>query len=150
MRHGDAWSDAHILNLSSGGLAMHSANPPSTGAYIEVRRGSHVIVGRVIWARSDRFGVRAQDRLSIGSLVANDPDGEPTRGHCAATAERRTRPRSDELKWRYVRSRDKGRSLQFVCIAALGFVLAACAYDAVVGALSRPLSIVSRELADAR
>jgi hypothetical protein len=66
------------------------------------------------------------------------------------TVERRTRPRSDALEWRYMQSRDKGRALQFACIAGFGFILAACAYDAVVRTLSRPLSIVSSQLANAR
>lgn len=150
MRDGNAWSDANILNISSRGLMLHAATPPSRGTYVEVRRGAHVIVGRVIWTKADRFGVRAQDRLAIDSLVANDsPNRQPANDHGGAAAERRARPRLERLEWRHAQSREKGRALQFACIAGFGFILAACAYEAVTETLSRPLSDVSIQLGNA-
>lgn len=148
MRDGNGWSDANILNLSSRGLALHSARAPSRGTYVEVRRGSHVIVGRVIWVKAGRFGLCAQDRLEIDSLIANDsPAKNCAGGTGGATVERRRHPRSEGLEWRYAQSRDKGRALEFASIAGLAFLLAACAYDAVIRTLSRPLSIISTQLA---
>lgn len=151
VRHGDAWSDTNILNISSRGLLLHAARPPSRGTYVEVRRGAQVIVGRVIWAQADRFGVRAQDALAIDSLIANgSPKGQAANQSGGMTVERRARPRSEAVEWRYVQSGNKGRALQFLFIAGLGFILAACAYDAVMETLSQPLSIVSTQLAGAR
>lgn len=150
MRHGDAWSDASILNLSSRGLLLHTPSPPDRGTYVEVRRGAHVIVGRVVWAQADRFGVRAQDRLAIDSLVANaSPDGIAERGRGEGAVERRAAPRSEPLEWRHSQSREKGRALQFALTAGFGFVMAACAYDAVSDSLSKPLSRVASQLGDA-
>ena len=150
MRHGDAWSDTNILNLSSRGLLLHAAKPPSRGMYVEVRRGDHVIVGRVIWTQADRFGVRAQDGLAIDSLITNASAKRQAASDLGeAAAERRAQPRSEALEWRYLRSSEKGRALQFLFVAGLGFLLAACAYDAVRETLSRSLSIVSTRLVDA-
>lgn len=148
MRDGDGWCDANILNLSSRGLALHSVRLPSRGTYVEVRRGSHVIVGRVIWARAGRFGLCVQDRLEVDSLVANiSPANDCARRTGGMTVERRARPRSEGLKWRYVQSRDKARGLQFAFIAGLAFLLAGGAYELVIRTLARPLSIVSTQLA---
>lgn len=150
MRHGNAWCDANILNISSRGLLLHAATPPSRVNYVEVRRGTHVIVGRVIWAQADRFGVRAQDRLAIDSLVANaSPDSQSGDEIGRAPVERRARPRAERLEWRHAQSREKGRALQFACIAGFGFILAACVYEAVAETLSRPLSDVSVQLGKA-
>lgn len=147
LRLGDAWSDANILNMSSRGLLLHAAKPPSRGTYIEVRRGAHVIVGRVMWANADRFGVLTQDRLAIDSLIANTSTNRPPANATGgAIIERRAQPRSERLEWRYAESRDKGRALQFACIAGLAFILAACAYETVRETLSQPLSIVSAQL----
>lgn len=151
VRLGDAWSDGSILNISSRGLLLYAAKSPSRGTYIEIRRGAHVIVGRVIWTKADRFGVFAQDRLAIDSLIANaSTNGPPAGGTGGAPVERRSQPRSERLEWRYVESRDKGRGLQFAFIAGLGFLLAACAYDTVMETLSQPLSTVSRQLTQSR
>ena len=150
LRHGDAWSDANILNLSSRGLLLRASSPPARGAYVEVRRGAHVIVGRVIWATSDRFGVRAQDRLAIDALVANaSPARQAANDAGTAPAERRSRPRPERLEWRHARSRERGRVFQFACIGGFGLALAACAYGAVSDTLGRPMNQVSSRLGEA-
>jgi hypothetical protein len=150
MRHGERWSDANILNISSRGLLLHASRPPSRGTYVEVRRGAHVIVGRVIWAQAGRFGVRAQDAMAIDSLIANVPlKGQAANDRRGADVERRSRPRTEALEWRYARSSNNGRALQFLSIGGLAFILAACAYGAVLDTLSHPLSIVSAELTGA-
>ena len=143
MRHGNAWSDASILNISSRGLLLHSAAPPARGSYVEVRRGAHVIVGRVVWANANRFGVRAQDRLVIDSLVANaSPGGNPANDADDTPSER--------LEWRHAQSRETARALQFACIAGFGLALAACAYEAVSETLARPMAEVSLQLGEPR
>ena len=151
MRHGNAWSDASILNISSRGLLLHSAAPPARGSYVEVRRGAHVIVGRVVWANANRFGVRAQDRLVIDSLVANaSPGGNPANDADDTPSERRARPRPERLEWRHAQSRETARALQFACIAGFGLALAACSYEAVSETLARPMAEVSLQLGEPR
>ena len=147
MRHGNQWCDANILNISSRGLLLHAATPPSRGTYVEVRRGTHIIVGRVVWANDNRFGVRAQDRLAIDSVITDiSPDRRSANDVGDGPAERRAQPRPERLEWRHAQSREKGRVLQFACISGLSLVLAACAYEAVTDTLSRPLSQVSTQL----
>jgi hypothetical protein len=59
MRHGNAWSDVCLVNLSSRGAGLQCATPPGPGSYVEIKRGSNVvIVGRVAWSHGHRFGIR--------------------------------------------------------------------------------------------
>ncbi len=69
MRVGSAWTDVVIHNVSSRGLMGGSDTPPAPGSYIEVRRGTIVIVGRVMWGKGRFFGVRTQDRISVKALI---------------------------------------------------------------------------------
>ena len=151
MRDGATWSDANILNLSSRGLLLHAARPPSRGTYIEVRRGGYVIIGRVIWAEENRFGVRAQDGLEIDSLISSGfPLRQPANDPSGGTQERRTRPRSESLEWRYVRNRDNGRAFQAIFVTVLGIALSALLYDVATATFARPLSLVSLQLRSVR
>jgi hypothetical protein len=151
MRDGATWSDANILNLSSRGLLLHAARPPARGTYIEVRRGGYVIIGRVIWAEANRFGVRAQDGLEIDSLISSGfPLRQPANDVTDGIQERRMSPRSEGLEWRYVRNRDNGRALQAIFVAVLGIMLSALLYDVAATTFSRPLSLVSLQLRSVR
>jgi len=69
MRVGSAWTDVVIHNVSSRGLMGGSDMPPAPGSYIEIRRGTIVIVGRVMWGKGRFFGVRTQDRISVKALI---------------------------------------------------------------------------------
>ena len=71
MLAGAAWSDVCIVNLSSRGAGLQCACPPVRGTYVEIRRGSHVLVGQVMWSAGHRFGVRTQDRLAVNAIIAN-------------------------------------------------------------------------------
>lgn len=73
MRVGAAWRNASLLDLSSRGLMIQASEPPPDGAYLELRRGRHIIVARVIWSRDRRCGLRAQDELPIDAIIA-EPD----------------------------------------------------------------------------
>ena len=147
MHDGNAWCDASILNISSRGLLLRTTNPPLGGAYVDVRRGNHVIVGRVIWANAHQFGVRTQDKLAIDSLVGNNsPNSLSVNDREEPPVERWARSRPERLEWRHAQSRERGRALQFACIAGFGFILATCAYEAVRETLSRPLTEVSMHL----
>lgn len=146
MRAGERWSDANILNVSSRGLLLHSGSPPSRGTYIEVRRGSYVIVARVVWTDANRFGVRAQDKLSFDSLVAERPAVMQPANDAGASNERRASPRSDGLEWRHTQFRDRSRVLQFAWLLGIGFVLSTFVYKAVEDTLSQPMAILSDHL----
>lgn len=70
VRMGDDWRDVTILNVSRRGLMLRAEQTLPRGSYIEVRRASTVIVGRVVWHRDAQCGVRAQDVIDLPGLMA--------------------------------------------------------------------------------
>ena len=149
MRTGSTWSDVCLLDMSSRGALAKTAVPPREGTYVEVRRGSHVIVARVVWTEKHRFGMCTQDPIVIDALIL-DPDGSKSR-------EQRDRagiqPQSTEMNRRldpidrHGKSRLLARSMEFVCIAGAGAMLASSGFSLVRAALAKPLSQVTAVLA---
>ena len=146
MRVGSAWRDACILDLSSRGLMIQSSEPPPGGSYLELRRGRHVIIARVMWSRDRRSGLLAQDVLPTDAIIA-EPDhstaklvvgGEERR---SAPATRASRATSHE------HSRWQSRAMEFASIAAVAMTLVTLACGAVANALDRPMATVEFALA---
>lgn len=150
MRQGASWHDVTILNVSLRGLLLQTGSPPGRGNYVEVRRGHHVIVARVIWVKDQRFGVRTQDRVSIEELI-REPDRSAAEfrkvQEVARPVDRRTTHRNrhcpDE---RHERGRHVSRVAQFVCLTTFGALMATAASAAIGKALAHPLSILSDAL----
>ena len=69
VREGVNWLDVTILNVSRHGMMVRVRQALRRGSYVEVRRASIVIVGRVVWSCNDRCGIRAQDRIDLGDLL---------------------------------------------------------------------------------
>ena len=137
MRNGNAWSDVCLVNLSSRGAGLQCSTPPGIGSYVEIRRGSNVvIVGRVAWSHGHRFGIRTQDLIWVPAVL-NDVAVEQVP---ASNAEQRATPRSTIA---HERSRLLARRMQS------GFVLTgATCFALVVGsmvqdAVSRPMAAIS-------
>lgn len=136
VRCGASWSDACILNLSSRGMLMQAERAPTRGSYLEIRRGSQVVVARVVWSNAYRFGVRTQDIVSADQLI-RDPAPTTKTG---ASPERRREPRP--LATRHDASRRRSRAIEFCTFAVLGVVGASMATAAVGELLSEPLEAV--------
>lgn len=146
MRHDGAWVDVSIRNISTRGMLIHSRHPVKRGAYVEIRRDKHVMIGRAVWASGGFFGERAQDRMDVDAIVARPdapiarrPDGLPERRHT---------PR--DAWWMAERSHALGRTMQF---AAMSVALVCTALFAAVGVhrmLERPVATVSVALAGHR
>jgi len=145
MRSGVAWHDVAILNLSKGGLGIQAADPPLRGAYVEICRGRHVIVARVVWARGHRAGLKSQDPIWTQSLLA-----EPSNDRVAPASpqirpvERRQKPRS--IQQRLDRSRLAGRAMEFAVLGIGGVAMAMLAFGMVGQALAQPLSKIGTAL----
>jgi len=145
MRSGLSWHDVCILNLSRRGLGIQAAEPPKRGTYVEICRGSQVIVARVMWAKGHRAGLHSQDSIAVQALVredpANDRGGAPP---AYPNEERRRTPRSTQQ--RHESSRLVARTMEFACVglAALAFGLVALA--SVEQALARPIAQVRAAL----
>jgi hypothetical protein len=141
MRGPDGWHDACILNISTRGLMVQAAQPAKRGAYIEIRRGAHVIVGRVAWSSRHRLGLRAQDRLPVEALIS-DPDATVAtpagqRPGVDRRAANRSAARANEG------SRQRAGAFEFASIILAGAFAASMAYSAVGEALARPMATIS-------
>ncbi|TKD51594.1 PilZ domain-containing protein [Sphingomonas baiyangensis] len=63
------WCDATIRNLSSGGMMLEMAGgAPRRGSYVELRRTTSVLVGRVAWSAANRCGISTRERIDIAAL----------------------------------------------------------------------------------
>jgi hypothetical protein len=148
MHTGAAWADVYLLNLSSRGALAQAANPPPKGSYIEVRRGSYVIVARVVWRDKHRFGVSTQDRIPIDQIIsAPDASKNLVRGQNPHQVERRATIRKPSSAQRHERSRTIAKRLEFCFLALAGLSMAAAAFSLAQDALATPLIRVTATLA---
>jgi hypothetical protein len=145
MRAAAGWADACILNLSKSGMLVRAQQAPSRGSYLEIRRGSHVIVARVVWASEDKFGVVAQEPIPADELV-RDPDGATAKPANGNFVERRTSARPPER--RHEQSRFRGRILEFATFATFGALMATFLFGEVGEVLARPMTAVRTALSD--
>ena len=138
MRHGSSWSDACILNVSSRGLMIHTGRPISHGSRVEIRRGEHVIVARVVWRDGGRAGLRAEDRVPIQDIITLGKS--PSLQLATEQGERRRHPRPVE------RNRLRGRALEFAGVVLMAIALTGAGLSIVDEAFARPLAAVSEAL----
>jgi hypothetical protein len=148
LRCGVHWLDARIVNLSSRGLGLTAASPPVAGSYVEIRRGAHLIIARVMWVSGLRFGVKTQDRVPVDALVSHrdSPPVPPAQDGSSPAIERRRVARSPAD--RQERSRAVGRAIEFACIAAFGASVALVGFGAARQALQQPLDAVHEALSN--
>jgi hypothetical protein len=69
MRSEGYWIDVHVLNISTRGLLVQTKTLPEKGSYVEICRGSQIVIGRVAWCNGRKFGVRTQDRIDVSAFV---------------------------------------------------------------------------------
>lgn len=138
LRHGAAWTDACILNISARGLMIHTGRPITKGTQVEVRRGDHVIIARIIGRDGGRAGLRAEDRVPVEEIMTFGQS--PTLQLTAGPVERREHPRAQE------RSRLRGRAMEFGAVIAISASLAVGSLSMVQAAFARPLEMISAAL----
>lgn len=136
LRDGVSWSDACILNVSSRGMLIHTGRPVRRGCEVELRRGEHMILARVVWRDGARVGLRSEERLPIEEIVllGHAPALGPT------TGERRRRPRPEDS------SRLRGRAIEFAGLLMIIASLAVAGVSMVGAAFARPLTMVAAAL----
>ena len=148
IRIDNAWADMCLLDVSSRGLMIQGRIAPPRGAYVEVRRGRHVIVARVIWSKKHRFGVRTQDLVAAG-VIAGERDTDPAGDAGQPTsqpAERRVHAREVASAEAHQRSRMMGRSIEFGFVLVAGSTLAMLCVSLASEAMLKPLSVVTAAL----
>jgi hypothetical protein len=144
MRSGVSWHDVCILNLSVHGVGIQAAEPPARGTYVEIRRGSQVIVARVAWAKGHRAGLRSQDAIFIQAVVNDIGSAASAPRLIGGTPiERRSAPRTASQQ---DSSRLVGRAMEFACFGLVAAALAVTAFSSVEQALANPLSQISAAL----
>ena len=142
LRTGVDWSDTCILNISSRGLLIQSARPALPGSLVELRRGEHVILARVMWRDGSRLGLRSDDCvpveeiMSVGAaeclrLVASE----------GSLIERRRAPRLDPHQ-----ARSQGRAVEFAATIVAAIIFAGGTWAMAHQALARPLATVQAAL----
>lgn len=148
MRVGACWNDVCILNISSRGLLLQIAEPPRQGSYLELRRGRHAILARVIWTESHRCGVRTQDLLPVEEIV-NDRESPPapTDAPAVAATFAERRPSLREREVQHENSRMLSRAIEFCTITVFAASAAVAAFGTLEQSLSRPLVYASAALA---
>lgn len=141
----DGWHDVRVRNISCRGIGALSATPPSIGQYAELRRGSAVIIARVVWQHGNSFGLRTQDKIDIPALLgqsgaAKEGPFEPT------STERRRQPREDSLVNAAEQNRHRSSMLQYAVLGMASLAAALFASSVVRDIFSTPLIAVTRAL----
>jgi hypothetical protein len=138
LRTGSRWNDICILNISSRGLMIHSPRPSNEGSVVELRRGDHVIVARVVWRDGARVGLRSDERLPVDQILsAAQSDALQLTAARETTGERRKRPRR-----RHDDARLRGRALEFVGVGMIAASLAVTTWGMAQEAFARPMHAV--------
>ncbi|HEX6785386.1 MAG TPA: PilZ domain-containing protein [Sphingomicrobium sp.] len=136
------WTDACILNISSRGLLIQSSRLGAEGSLVELRRGDHVIVARVVWRDGTRAGLQSEDRVPVEEIMSQSASGNlrlvASEG---AIIDRRQSRRAPQLD-----ARLRGRALEFIGIIAILSVFAAAVWTMAQQALHRPLAQVEAAL----
>ncbi|MGI8612102.1 MAG: hypothetical protein ACR2KH_07535 [Sphingomicrobium sp.] len=122
-----------------------ASRPPQRGSYVELRRGARIIIGRVMWAKEDRFGLSTQDQLDVESIIAVPDGGADSTGSSPASVasyERRSAVRRHATA--FERSRQWSRAFEFMCITV--FAVAGCmvAFGAVTKLFAAPMAAVEQ------
>ena len=136
MRTGAQWSDACILNISSRGMMIHSGRAGPEGTTVELRRGDHVIVARVVWREGGRAGLQVDDRLPVDEILSLSQSGSLRLVACEGSiVERRKRPRLEQSD-----ARLRGRVMEFVGVGAIALGLALSVVEMAQQAFARPIA----------
>src|SRR4051794_29681232 len=115
------WCDARILNISSRGLLIHSSYPVLEGTIMQIVRGDHLIVARVVWSDGSRTGLKSEDQLPVEEIVSlKQAQVLQLIASDGAIRDRRKQPRGIAVD-----SRLHGRSMEFVAVLLIAAALAA-------------------------
>lgn len=144
MRTGAQWSDACILNISSRGLMIQSARAGPEGSIVELRRGDHMIVGRIVWRDGSRVGLQSESRVPVEEIMSLSGSQalQLVASEGALIERRRTRRPADPAS----DSRLQGRALEFAAVLAIAVALAIGAWSTAQQAFAKPMERASAAL----
>lgn len=141
------WGDAKVRNISSRGMMIHCEEPPRRGSYVEIRRGSYVVVGRIVWAADGSCGLQAQDRIDLADLAnaggAVASTGEVERRSSARRGEAGRPTTIEEQAQASVRF---ARAFHYFTLLAVSAIFSWLLFDTASSALADPLETVGSVL----
>lgn len=143
LRGDDGWADVAIRNVSSHGMMLLIKDPPERGTYIEVRRGSAAIVGRVMWTAPGRCGLRTKEKISVAALAMANAQKEVAAGF---EVERRAQARTHNPALAALEAANYVRTVQFAAGLALLLGTAAFAAHKAHDVLARPSAAIAAAL----
>ncbi len=108
---------------------------------VELRRGYHVIVARVVWRDGSRAGLHSEDRLPVDEILSLSQAPALQLTAAGAFVERRQQPRRAQEQ-----SRIRGRLFEFAGIAVLGASFAVGIFSVVEEALAKPMGAIRAAL----
>ena len=141
MRSEGGWSDACILNVSSRGLLVYSSGTAAIGSFVEIRRGSHMVIGRVVWRKNQRLGVYSPQQVHITDLISDQTAAAAAADPGAVHVERRRIPRTAD------QHRARARAMEFFCALLVATALSLWALSAMHEAFVKPIATVEAALA---
>jgi len=143
------WFDICIRDISAKGLLVQGASPPRRGSYVEIRRGAHVIVAKVAWAKDQQFGLTTQDIVPVDALI-HRPDaaafGRSQTPSNDVQPERRAAPRVSSEQ-AAARSRHISAVIQYGFALVFALACAVALVGFVQDSLHRSLGTVTTTLA---
>jgi hypothetical protein len=140
------WSDAQILNVSSRGVMALCQDPPRRGSYVEVRRGTYIMIGRVAWTGTDRIGVHVRERIDIENLRLPVTPGRKAPRPVGEMQMRVCEPRKPSVDERATASARFARAFDFAAIAIIAVGLAVLASGTGAEAFGSSMAQVERAL----
>lgn len=141
MRVDSSWCDACILNISSRGLMIHVSRGVPRTETVELRRGAHVILARVVWRDGSRAGLQAEQRLPVEEILSLSQAAtlQLTAGN--KFVERRSTPRRA-----HETSRQRARLVEFASVGVFAASLALTLFGIVQQALATPMNAIRAAL----
>lgn len=144
LRDSRGWRDTCILNMSSYGMMCQAASPPSRGEVFELRRGIHIVVGRVVWSSDHRFGVRTQEQVPMDAIVAEPSTAATTLNDDAPLFDRRRAQRPAAVT--YAQSRWWGQGFERMAMLVAVIAGVALIGDGFATAVAQPMARVDAVL----
>jgi hypothetical protein len=141
MRADSGWCDARILNISSRGMMIDVGRGAPRADTIELRRGTHVILARVVWRDGSRAGLHCEDRLPVEEILSLSQAPALQLTAAPGFTERRTQPRRQ-----HDQSRSQGRIAEFASVGVIAASLALTLFGIVEQALAAPMDAIRAAL----
>jgi len=117
---------------------IHTGRPLSRGHPVEIRRGDHIIVARVVWRDGGCAGLRSEERVPVETIMTFSHSAalelSPIQGEC------RKQPCTEDS------SRLRGTAIEFAGVLVIAASLAGAALSMVEAAFAPPLAVVEAAL----